>query len=132
MSDAGRLDPADDLHDDVDVGIADHALGVVGEAARREREVAVLGEVADRDAGDLERHAGAGLDHVGVIVDEAHQRAPHVAAAEDPDPHPFLHDGSVSLMSVSRVDEIVEVSRRTTTRALPSRTNTTAGRGTWL
>ena len=92
----GRLDAADDLDDDVDVGIADHALGVVGEAVRREREPAVFREVADRDPRDLERHAGARLDHVGVIVDEPHERAPHVPAAEDPDPNPFLHDGSVS------------------------------------
>ena len=137
---AGGLDPADDLDDDVDVGIVDDRAGVVGEAPARQRQVALLGEVVHRDAGHLERHPGAGLDHVGVVVDEAHERTAHVTAAEDPDPYPLVHQPSVSahaapdagFRDVSGATRSANVSRRTTTRAAPSRTNTTAGRGTRL
>ena len=88
---AGGLDAADDLHHDVDVGVVDHRSGVVGEAPARQRQVAVLGEVVHRHPGHLERHAGARLDHVGVVVDEAHECTTHVTTAEDPDPYPLVH-----------------------------------------
>ena len=71
-------------------------------------QVALLGEIAHRDARDLERHAGAGLDHVGVVVDEAHERAAHVATAEDPDPHPLVHGVSLPQPRPGRGDEVVE------------------------
>ena len=130
----GRFDAADDLHHDVDVGIVDHRRGVVGEAPARQRQVAVLGEVVHRHPGHLERHPGARLDHVGVVVDEAHERAAHVTAAEDPDPYPLVHDLSLpqTRRHVAHATRSSNVSRRTTTRACPSRTNTTAGRGTRL
>ena len=84
----------------------------------RSRSLARFGH---RDPGHLERHAGPGLDHVGVVVDEAHQRAPHVTTAEDADPHPLVHQSvdpspgqsaasSVSLPHAGQVarDEVVE------------------------
>ena len=128
-----RLDATDDLDDDVDVGVTDHRIGVVGEAAGREREPAVLREVANRDADHLERYPGPRLDHVGMVVDEPHECAAHVAATEQPDPHPLLHHASVLPGSTtSRDTRSSSVSRRTTRRAPSSPTNTTAGRGTRL
>ena len=48
---ARGFDAADDLDDDVDVGIADDGVGVVGEHAGREVDVALLGDVVHRDPG---------------------------------------------------------------------------------
>ncbi len=50
---AGGLDPADHLDDDVDVGVADDRVRVVGEDARRQGDVALSREVPDRDLPDL-------------------------------------------------------------------------------
>ncbi len=84
---AGRLDPADDLDDDVDVLVVDDRVGVVGEDARGQRDVALARQVPHRDAVDLQPHPGAGLDRVAVVRDQAHQRGAHVPAAEQPDPY---------------------------------------------
>jgi hypothetical protein len=132
-----RLDAADHLDDDVDGGIGHDALGVAGEAARRDRDVALPGQVAHGDPGNLDAHTGPTLDHVGVLVDEPHQRRADVPAAEQADPNGLLrnqigHHASLALCYSSRRRRSSGVSRRTTTRARPSRTNTTAGRGTLL
>ena len=82
---AGRLDAADDLDDDVDVGIGDDVVGVAGEHTGRQLDVALPGEVAHGDARDLERHAGAGLDLLGLGRDQPDERRADVAASEDPD-----------------------------------------------
>jgi hypothetical protein len=113
---AGGLDAADDLDHDVDVGVVDHGGGVVGEAASRQRQSPILGEVVDRDARDLERHAGPGLDHVGVVVDEAHERATHVTAAEQSDPYRTFHRPQSPSPATSRATRSANVSRRTTSR----------------
>ena len=68
-------------------GAATTLLGVVREHARRERDVALLGEVLHRDARDLEPHAGAARDEVGVRVEQPDQRGADVAAPEDADPY---------------------------------------------
>ena len=81
---ARRLDPADHLDDDVDVGIGDDALGVVGEHAGRERDVALLGEVLHRDARDLEAHARPARDQVGV------RRRAGATSAAPTLPHPRM------------------------------------------
>ena len=65
---AGRLDAADDLDHHVDVGIGDDRGGVVGEAVEREVDAAVLRCVAHGHPGDLEPHARAGLDAVGLLL----------------------------------------------------------------
>ena len=82
---AGRLDAADHLDDEVDVGVGDDVVGVAGEDAGGELDVAVAGEVAHGDPGDLEAHAGAGLDLLGLLGDQADERAADVAAAEHAD-----------------------------------------------
>ena len=81
------LDATDHLDDHVDVGIGDHTLGVVGEHARRERDLALLREVLHRDAHDLDPHARSARDQVGVGVEQADERGADVAAPEDADPH---------------------------------------------
>ena len=57
---AGRLDAADDLDDEVDVRIGDDVVGVAGEHAGRQVDVAVAGEVAHGDPGDLEARRRCG------------------------------------------------------------------------
>ena len=49
-----------------------------------------LGQVAHRDAGDLEPQAGAGLDGVALGGDQLHQRRADVAAAQHADAHAAL------------------------------------------
>ena len=82
---ACRLDAADDLDDDVDGGIGDDVVGVAGEHAGRQVDVAVTRQVADGDPGDLERDPGPGLDLLGLRGDQADERRPDVAASEDAD-----------------------------------------------
>ena len=81
----GRLDAADDLHHEVDVGVLDDGDRVVGELGPPDVEVAVAGEVAHGHLGDLEVDARARLDLLGPGGDEGHERAADVAAAEDTD-----------------------------------------------
>ncbi len=132
---AGRFDAADHLDDDIDGGVADHLVGVVGEAVGVEVDVALLGQVADGDLGHLDLDAGPGLDDGGVAVEEADERGADVAAAQQPDP-----DDSAAVgdrlgrqgHASSRRSRSSTVSRRTTRRASPPATKTTAGRGTLL
>ena len=128
---AGGLDAAHDLHDDVDVGITRDRHRVVGEAARADGQASVSTEIADRDARDFERNARPRFDDVGVLVDEAHERAPDVPASQDSDPNSILHHDAFCSIS-SRAARSSKVSRRTTTRARAFRTNSTGGRGTRL
>ena len=90
---AGRLDAADDLDDDVDVGIGDDVVGVAGQHAGRQVDVTVARQVADGDAGDLELHARAGLDLLGLGGDQPDERGTDVAAAEDPDADLLVYHG---------------------------------------
>ena len=82
---AGRLDAADDLDDEVDVGVVDDVVGVAGQDARTELDVAVARQVAHGDPGDLELDTGAGLDLLRLRRDEADERGADVAAPEHAD-----------------------------------------------
>ena len=82
---ACRFDAADDLDDDVDGWIGHHVVGIAGEHAGRQLDVAVTGEVAHGDPGDLQRDAGPGLDLLGLRGDQADERRPDIAASEDAD-----------------------------------------------
>ena len=90
---AGRLDAADDLDDEVDVGVGDDVVGVAGEHARTELDVAVARQVAHGDPGDLQLDAGARLDLLGLGGHEADEGAADVAASEDPDANQVLCHG---------------------------------------
>ena len=90
---AGGFDPADHLDDDVDVRVGDDVVGVPGQHAGRQLDVAVPGDVAHGDPGDLEAHAGAGLDLLGLGVDQPDERAAHVPAAEHSHPHVTIEHG---------------------------------------
>ena len=87
----GRLDAADDLDHDVDVGVVHHGGAVAGEDAFGEVDVALARQVAHGDGGDLQAEAGAGLDGVGLLGDQRHQRGADVAATQHPDPHDVRH-----------------------------------------
>jgi hypothetical protein len=139
---ARGLDAADHLHHDVDVGIGHDGGRVVGEHARRQLHVAWTRDVADGDASDADARARPSGDQVGVLVDEARERTTHIPAPEQADSHVthVCHGRHCDARSVARMNDqpsssasrSSRVSRRTTTRAAPSRTNTTAGRGTLL
>ena len=79
------LDAADDLDDEVDVGIRDDAIRVAGEHAGAELDVALTRQVAHGDAGDVEAEPGAGLDLLGLVADEPDEGGADVAAPEDTD-----------------------------------------------
>ena len=85
---AGRLDPADDFHDDVDLGICDDAGRVGAEHRRVDVQAAVLGGGPHRDPGDLQLDAGAGRHCVALLVEQRHESGAHVAAAEESDTEP--------------------------------------------
>ena len=84
---AGRLDAADHLDDEVDLGIDDDVVDVAGQHAWRKVDVSLPGEVAHGHSRDLEAHPGASFDLLGLLVDQTDERTADVAAAEHPDPH---------------------------------------------
>ncbi len=99
---ACRLDPADHLDDDVDVGVGDDGLAVLREPVRRERHVSLAPRVTHGDTGHLEVHARPLLDELGVLLQQTHQRRADVPAAEQADPHGLVmhrvcHHASLAL-----------------------------------
>jgi hypothetical protein len=92
---ARRLDPADRLDDQIDVGIADHAVHVPGQHALGDLDVARRRQVADCDPRDLQPQTGAPFDGVLLRFDELHERGSDVAAPEyaDPDRSPVARHG---------------------------------------
>ena len=150
---AGRFDAPDDLDDDVSAG--DQVLGVRREEGRVQPEVApVAAGAAHRDADDVERAPDPGGEVVAVLGQQPGDGGSHDAAAEqrdaqrfvrsglahgvDPAVRPPHRDGHVSESGhrpghpTSRASRSSTVSRRTRTRACPSLTATTGGRGVWL
>ena len=87
---AGGLDAAHDLDHDVDVGVVHDRGRVGGEGGGRQRQPTVASEVAHDHLGHLDAHAGALLQHVGVVVDQLHECGTDVAAPQDPDPYPLV------------------------------------------
>ena len=82
---ACRLDAADHLDHEIDVGIGDHGQRVAGENALGERDAPVARQVADGDAPDLETESGASFDRLRLALDERHEGGTDVAAAEQTD-----------------------------------------------
>ena len=121
----GRFETADDLDDHVDVVALDQPERVGREqpGVDRQRSPVATGP-ADRDADQLQRRADPGGQVLGLLVQEADHLATDGAAPQQRnlDHH---HPTSNAIRSAS-------VSRRTISRACPSRTATTGGRGTWL
>ena len=143
-------------------GSRHEALGVAGDEAGRNARTAAA-RVSHRHPGQLEAHARARRDGVGVAQEQRDEGAPDVAAPEHGDPYGLV--GAVtrgtarhrrrlapvgacaicaryrppdepprapSTAQRSRRSRSSSVSRRTTTRASPSDTKTTAGRATLL
>ncbi len=68
------------------LGVAHDCVRVTGEEFGGELNVALAGEVADRDPRDLEAEPGALLDLIGLRLDERDERSADVAAAEHAEP----------------------------------------------
>ncbi len=81
-----RLDAADELDDQVDVGVVDDRAGIIGEAIGGEGDGSPLGEVAHGDAGDVEVKAGAGGDGGPLGGDQLDERRADVAAPQHTHP----------------------------------------------
>ena len=118
------------------------ASASVVRSSAREVGVALRVEVAHGDADELDARADALRELVGVLEEEPRDLRPHRAGAEqaDTDGTVLDHAGVPSAAPVvtdasspaSRASRSASVSPRTMTRATPSRTATTGGRGTWL
>ena len=127
----GRLDAAHELDDDV--GADDEGFGIGREELARQVGLARRVDVADRDADELERGARAVGQLVPVLEQQrgdlradgsgTQQRHPQSAVVDHSAP-------SVASRPASRASRSSMVSPRTITRAEPSRTATTGGRGT--
>jgi hypothetical protein len=83
---AGRLDAADDLHDQVDVVAGDQRGGVRGEQLRVDGQVAHPAEPTDGDPGQLQRGAHPGGQVVAGGAQQADHLGPDGAAAQQRDP----------------------------------------------
>ncbi len=137
---AGRLETAHELDDDV--GAVDERLGVGGEQLGRQVDVALRARVAHRDADELDARADALRELVGVLEEQAGDLRADRTGAEEPDSNGAVldHAGVPSVerstgsgsSPASRASRSASVSPCTITRASPSRTATTGGRGTWL
>ena len=131
---AGRLDAADHLDDDVDGRIGDDRGRVGGEHALRQRDRTVLRDVAHRDPLDPQRrHRRASRSSSPFSAISPTSAPPTLPKPRMPTPMLLLVPRPAhGAHSSSRARRSSSVSRRTTTRAAPSRTNTTAGRVTRL
>ena len=122
---ARRLDPAHDLDHDVDVAGRRRRRASSVNTSAGEVDVAAPLRIADGDACHLRCATPARASiSVGVLVDEAHERAADVAAPEQPDPdtspsspHRSRTQSRVPTHAWSRRRRSSGVSRRTTTRA---------------
>ena len=83
---AGRLDAADDLDHQIDVGIVDDEMGIADEHTLGEIDVSLARHAAHRDLGDLQAQPGAGLDRCRLRRDELHERGTHVPTPQHTDP----------------------------------------------
>ncbi len=128
---AGRFDAADHLDDEVDVVAGDERLGVGGEQALGDVDVARRVDASYGDPDELDRRADAGLEVVGLLEKQADHLRPDGAAAQ----HGHLHRAG-SLVSATAPMSVASrsssVSRRSSTVVAPSRTATTGGRSAWL
>ncbi len=152
---AGGLETADELDHHVDRRVGHQTGGVGGQQATGD-VIAPRGvDVTDGDTRDDQSGTGLHGQGVGPVLEDPHQGTADIAAAEDGDTqgplclgrrgHPVtlpLRDGAsrtsgtfdrpVAAAHASRRTRSSSVSRRTTVRAVPPATNSTAGRGTLL
>ena len=128
---AGRLDATDDLDDEV--GPRDQLLRVGREQAVGDLHLARRVEPAYGDAHELERRAHARGQVTGLLVEQAHHLRAHRSAAEHRDLQRWSSLSRLHQRSPTSVaNRSASVSRRTITRATPSRTLITGGRSAWL
>jgi hypothetical protein len=129
---------------DHDVAADDQVAGIGREQLTRQIDIARRVDVAHRDAGELESRAGAFFQFVGVLDEQARDLRAHGSGAQQRYSQRTMIDHSSpskgagaqrpgpSVIPVSRARRSSIVSPRRITRASPSRTAMTAGRGTWL
>ena len=122
----GRLDPADHLDHDVDVRPAHQRVGVRGEQGPVDPLGPAVPDPPHRDPRELQ----PGADPQGQVIGLFGQQPGHLRP-DDPAPEQgHLQGRAGSGHPTSRLSRSSIVSRRTMTRASPSLTATTAGRGT--
>ena len=80
-----RAGAADELHDDVDIGVSDDRRRIGGEQRRIRQTVLVLGGVADSDRADAQLHSRTGGDGGAAGVEQVDERSADRAAAEKSD-----------------------------------------------
>ena len=117
------------------------AVNVATQKVRSGMEEMVLAggvEAAHGHAAQLDRGPDARGQVVGLLVQQPHHLRADGAAAEDRDPEgpagrvPAACGAAHGAIPTSVANRSSSVSRRTTTRATPSRTATTGGRSAWL
>jgi hypothetical protein len=144
----GGHEAPDELHHHVHRGVRDQAGGVRGEQADGDVLGPGQGQVVDGDAGDLQPGPALDGQRLGPVLEDPDQGRSHVPASEHGDAHHAVGRGGrghqVTLPpgrpgtrrppvdQTSSRTRSSKVSRRTTVRASPSATKTTAGRGTLL
>ena len=86
-----RLDPADQLDDDVDVGIGDHIVDPGRQDAGREGDGAGRRDVQIGDLAEAQRSAESVRDEAGVLHQEPGGPGPDRPEADDPDADRLHH-----------------------------------------
>ena len=89
---------ADQLDDDVDLGIGRHRRGVLVPAHRRQIDAAIAPAIARRDRGDDDAAAGALSQQFGLPVQQLQDAGPDSAETGDGDLERRFHDGDPDAM----------------------------------
>src|SRR5205807_1915426 len=82
---ARRLDPADQLRDDLDLRVVQHLRGVGGEQRARNVHITRLVEVPDADLLDHQPRVDLALDRPRVLQERADRTGADHSAAQDAD-----------------------------------------------
>ena len=120
--------------DQVDVVAGDQACGVGGEQPVGDVDLARRVEAAYGDADQLDRRAHAGGEVAGLLGEQPHhlRARPSRSRARPPSACALRWSRLTDTSPTSVANRSSSVSRRTTTRAAPSRTAITGGRSAWL
>ena len=78
----GRIDPADQLHGDVDLGIVEHAGKIIGEDPIRQRDIARFADVLYNDTAEHNRPTGSPGQSRGVVVQNPRDTSSHGAHSD--------------------------------------------------
>ena len=93
---------ADQLDDDVNLGIGRHRRGILVPAHRREVRAAIAPAIACRDRSDDDAAAGAVSQQVGLPVQQLEDAGANSAETGDGDLERRFHDGNPDAMGETR------------------------------